>query len=111
MNKAQRLVLMVGVIAVLAVTLFPPWSYQWGASEFGSPKIPGRHAFLLAPPSQKHAQVAFFEGTLSGNTLYPMSVWLDGPRLAAELAGVVLATAGLVLAFWRRPEEKTRISP
>ncbi len=107
MNKAQRLVLMIGSIAVLAVALFPPWVYQLNIANVGSPRITGNYALAFSPPSQTDAAAAF---NMDGSAPY-MSVWLDGPRLAGELAGVVLATAGLVLAFWRRPEEKTSNSP
>jgi hypothetical protein len=112
MNPRQRIVLMIGSVAVLTVTLFPPWVYQLNQHDFGNPRISGDHAFALSPPSRGDAAAALLESPLgslqrdarNGYALY-VSVWLDGPRLAGELAGVVLATAGLVLAFWSRTEE------
>lgn len=116
MNPQQRIVLIVGSLAVLAVTLFPPWVYQLNQHERGSsePRIAGDHRFVFSPPSREDAAATLLEGPLGGS-LQPdarkvyaldMSVWLDGPRLAGELAGVVLATAGLALAFWRRTERE-----
>ena len=100
MNRKQRLVLIVGCIAVLMLTLFPPWVYQFKIDD-SLIKIPGVHAFVFAPPSQGDAIRTLGVGL----PFYLTSVWLDGPRLAGEFAGVVLATTGLVLAFWRRPDE------
>jgi hypothetical protein len=110
MNPQQRLVLIAGSIAVLMLTLFPPWIYRFEDSADRSPKkIPGEHAFVFLPPSGKDAWKRFLAGGAGeGNSgAFEMSIWLDGPRLAGELVGVVLATTGLVLAFWRRTEENT----
>jgi hypothetical protein len=112
MNKQQRLVLMIGAIAVLAVTLFPPWIYQLNDEGYGISKLSGGHGFVFSPPSRKDAAEDIVGSALVGRSMrgaegslpYAVrtSVWLDGPRLAGEIAGFVLTTAGLVLAFWRR---------
>lgn len=99
MNKTQRLVLMIGVAVVLAVTLFPPRIYQPTPIEWNT-RFPGNHMFVL------------FSSADLGSTLKKrvvVSAWIDIPRLAAELAGVVLATAGLVLALWSRTDEKAAL--
>jgi len=91
MNRIQRLVLMIGSIAILAITLFPPWVYEMS----NEGKHVGKHYFLFAPPNQEDIANSY---QAQGG----MSVWMDTPRFAGELAGIVLATIGLVLAFWRR---------
>lgn len=97
MNKTQRLVLIIGAIAVLVVTLFPPRIYE--VSNIGEERFPGNHLFVLSSSADVSA-------LLGGERV---CAWIDTPRLAGELAGVVLATAGLVLAFWRRTEEKAAV--
>ncbi len=105
MNPKQRLVLIIGSIAVLLLVVFPPWVYQLHNGNAASVRIAGRHSFVFAPPSSDDAFEVLMD---SAPDTFLMEVWLDGPRLAGELAGVVLATTGLVLAFWRREEETKR---
>lgn len=74
---ASRLVLIVGALAIIAMTLFPPWRYLSG--------LPAGYAFIARPPGVYHGPI------------FAPVARIDTSRLGIQLVAVVFA-AGL-LAF------------
>ncbi len=81
MNAVQKVVIIVGMLAVAATVLYPPWLVVVGERSLYMGYAP-----LWEPPRQ---------GTAVGNTLAV-------PNLAMQVVGLVLATCALCLVAQRR---------
>jgi hypothetical protein len=102
MNSLQRLVLRLGAGLVLLVVLFPPWVYQaTTGNSYSGLSFPGDYAPIFHPPSLRNASERF----LRQMDLPVLSVRIDSPRLAFEIAGIALCTAGLFLSLRGREEK------
>lgn len=81
MNGRQRMVLWVGLLVIVAMGIYPPWTFRYGAIRLGR-----RYALITEPPSY---------GSFPG----PLAT-LDANRLGVEWAAVVVISASLMY-IWR----------
>ena len=91
MNRNQQLGLVVGLVAALAVALFPPWRYVgWGVNGelvVSFDQAAGRALFFLGPPERRQE---------SGSSESPK---IDGGQLLSELAIIAVLTGLAVCAL------------
>ncbi len=91
MNKAQKVVLGVGIGAIALMGLFPPWNLTFAVRGLHS-TTPAGYALISEPPALSPDKDARF---------YTVSI--DIPRLLIQWAIVAAVTGGLVLLISNRP--------
>lgn len=93
LNKAQRVVLAIGLFGVVGVSLYPPWSVYCAAYEVAGTEV--KYAFLLDPPT----------GWMGRESC---STSIDVVALLVVFAVVLGITFGLVLLLGIRPSEESK---
>ncbi len=101
MNVLQRLILLIGIVAVVGMSIYPPWSYAmekvWtmDAPAVTRASHPAGYFFIMQPPQP--------EAKVKGSGFEEHSVRLDVARLATQEIIAVIATAmGVLSAQGRR---------
>ena len=77
-NKLQRLIIVVGAIAILACCLFPPWVHTFKAEGIYSEESAG-YSLLISPPARKSKSVKF-------------GIKLDSSRLLLQIFIITIST-------------------
>ncbi|MBI4469716.1 MAG: hypothetical protein HY650_10385 [Acidobacteria bacterium] len=102
-NKEQLIVLWLGIGLISLIALFPPWTYTLTVTEDGrtteSQREAGYHPIFEPPRPQNAADPA-------RAPTYADGVRLDYPRIAIQLAVVVLIVGGLFWTFRSRASRK-----
>jgi hypothetical protein len=103
MNSGQRSVLLLVVAAMVAIGLYPPWTYtsdfEWhGVSEHTI--RPAGYRFIASPPPP------ILNESISPNLrTMGIGVKIDAVRLAAEFATIIVCAAAVLFAA------KSRVTP
>ncbi len=117
MNLPQRIVLILGFLAILGMALFPPWVYVYDYPGCCSGRIhaqrserPGSYHLIFGQhiPQDSTGLVALFNIDTTGpkaplipapDRLEFFSLRIDGGRLTVQLVGTLLLTAILYFAL------------
>lgn len=128
MNLLQRIIIAIGLLVILVMGLFPPWTYVYdGAIEIDSGAIsihterPARYTWITRPPhpiTNEELWRLAKEMVKNENfeRIYPMrqrdalkrnpdlryGLKLDIERLVVQFVGVCIMIGGLLLIFQRR---------
>jgi hypothetical protein len=118
MNLAQKVVVWVGVLLILAMATYPPWITQVsqrnafiGAVDAGPdngqwkslPMLGSAYGWIFKPPASLSNNVSRPGGTAVLYTETFTNARLDLGRLAVLGAAVCLATIGLAWSLRKRP--------
>jgi hypothetical protein len=108
MNLAQRVVILIGLLAIAALAMVPPWGATfeqamvetdkdyWAPADLSSGHMSAGHHLLTAPPTlgqvelKPSADGLGWQATVTGSHL-------DLPRLLLEWVAVATVTAGLAV--------------
>jgi hypothetical protein len=99
MNLAQRIVLLVGFIVLLAAVLFPPWVFIYKHPNLAALERPAGYHFILGQhaPQDRTELARLFHMSYYDADLGFMNIRIDQTRLTFEIAGVLLLT--IILYF------------
>ena len=90
-NEKQKKLIVAGIVVVIFMGLFPPWTYTFKAKTVEN-KEPTGYGFILAPPEKKSQNVA-------------CGIELDITRLSVQWIITLLATGlGVFLATTTKKE-------
>lgn len=104
MNPSQRIVLMLGAIAIAIITLCPPWIFVFQGGALKSERFAGYHPIWQAnTPTDASSLAEIF--SLHPNMVHEhrelFSIRIDSTRLTIQIVGVLLITF-LVTAFLKQ---------
>ncbi len=105
MNLAQRIALLLSSLLLLAVILFPPWTFVYRLPELGEIERPAGYHLIFGqhtPQDRAALKQLFSLGYQAELDLFSMRI--DQTRLTFEIAGVLLLTAILYLLL-RSPRQ------
>ncbi|MEO8500475.1 MAG: hypothetical protein ABI565_06135 [Vicinamibacteria bacterium] len=93
MNKLQRIVLSLGVIAILALGLFPPWIEVQQAGT-ASRELQSDFRFLFSPQARRYLTTGTSQVVISFRIDYQRCLLLLGIVTAATLGGFFVLKDG-----------------
>ena len=81
-NEKQKKLIIIGVVVIIFMGLFPPWTYTFKGGLRGTAysREPAGYGFILDPPEKQSNQVFY-------------GIELDTTRLFVQFVTVLLATA------------------
>ena len=99
MNLAQRIVLLLGFLLLLAIVLFPPWVFIYKHPELAAIERPAGYHLILGQhaPQDRTELSKLFGLTYRDVSLAFVNIRIDQTRLTFEIVGVLLLTAILCL--------------
>ena len=101
MNGLQKIIILLGTVALMALCLYPPWATDFDRGPAGLSKISLGY-YPIYSDYAGYYQVPF-SGPKKQRSGNPFSAtWVDIPRLGVEVFGVLAATVGLCLVFSSR---------
>ena len=118
MNKKQKTCLLVGIAAVVAMGLFPPWVLErremnilgGGRYEYKHTTVPGPYSWIGDPPQAKAYSCFWIGDDFSEKRVHPWSYdppeerarFIDLYRLGVQYFVVAVVTAGLIIVLKNR---------
>jgi hypothetical protein len=91
LNSNQRKVLIVGIIAIVVMGIFPPWTYTFKYESTYS-EVPAGYSLILIPPAPR-------------NTSYVHGVKLDISKLIIQWL-IITASTGLGIFLLSNKKDK-----
>jgi hypothetical protein len=107
MNKAQRVIIVIGLILVILAALFPPYEGEWRPEGTIFKAYMG-YRFFFAPPSQRDVYEAIMGKsgvTVDQSTLSMYNANIVISRLCVQDLTIVIATLGLLLLLGAKRKE------